>query len=232
MDLRRSCRFHKMPISDSLDTALDPLRIALISRRYPPEIGGAEKVLSYLALALAKEGSNVVVLTSRPHGTPHFEQDGEGLSIVRLPTIAARFLGTILYMKSLKKWLALNRIDIAYVSMLKHDAFVAVAMGKKRGFPVILRPEGAGATGDVAWQGWGRFGKTIAERCRRADAFVSISEPVARELIDAGYDPKRIVSLPNGVPIPVEACAKGTIGANVRGPFSSAGSPSKKIWRR
>src|ERR1700761_5038034 len=43
-----------------------PLRLALISRRYPPLIGGAEKVLSYLAPALAAEGAEVTVLTARP----------------------------------------------------------------------------------------------------------------------------------------------------------------------
>ena len=29
------------------------MRIALVTRRYPPQIGGAEKVLSYLAAAMA-----------------------------------------------------------------------------------------------------------------------------------------------------------------------------------
>ena len=36
-----------------------------MTRRYPPLIGGAEKVLSYLAAALAAEGAEVTVLTSR-----------------------------------------------------------------------------------------------------------------------------------------------------------------------
>ena len=30
-----------------------PLRLALVTRRYPPLIGGAERVVSYLAEALA-----------------------------------------------------------------------------------------------------------------------------------------------------------------------------------
>ena len=34
-----------------------PLKLALVTRRYPPLIGGAEKVLSYLAVALAAEGA-------------------------------------------------------------------------------------------------------------------------------------------------------------------------------
>ena len=88
--------------------------------------------------------------------------------------------------------------------MLKHDAYVAVGEGRRRGIPAVLRPEGAGATGDIAWQGWGRGGRAIARRCKRADAFVAISEAVRRELIEAGYDASRIVDLPNGVPVPGE----------------------------
>ena len=65
-------------------------------------------------------------------------------------------------MRNLRRWFAHDTpIDLAYVSMLKHDAYVAVGEGRRRGFPVVLRPEGAGATGDLAWQWWGRFGRRI-----------------------------------------------------------------------
>ena len=42
-----------------------PLKLALVTRRYPPLIGGAEKVLSYLAGALASAGADVTVVTSQ-----------------------------------------------------------------------------------------------------------------------------------------------------------------------
>ena len=86
--------------------------------------------------------------------------------------------------------------------MLKHDAYVALGVSRRRGFPVVLRPEGAGATGDLAWQSWGRFGRRIGRRCRTADAVVSISAAITAELTAAGYDPATIVALPNGVPVP------------------------------
>lgn len=180
-----------------------------MTRRYPPLIGGAEKVLSYLAVALATEGAEVTVLTARPtdRDAPATETRpvprGSGsLSIVRLPTSRLRFLGTWLYMRHLRRWLSANPIDLAYVSMLKHDAYVAVGQGQRRGFPVVLRPEGAGATGDLAWQSRGRFGQTIGKRCRQADAVVSIATAITDELLKAGYDPAKIQGLPNGVPPP------------------------------
>jgi glycosyltransferase involved in cell wall biosynthesis len=105
-------------------------------------------------------------------------------------------------MRNLARWFDTHSIDLAYVSMLKHDAYVAVGAGRRRGFPVVLRPEGAGATGDLAWQSGGRFGRKIGARCRQAHAFVAISHDISRELGEAGYDPARIHSLPNGVPVP------------------------------
>ncbi len=181
------------------------MRLALVTRRYPPLIGGAEKVLSYLAPALAAEGAEVTVLTSRAPGLPAFETVAVpqgSLRVERLETSRLRFVGTWLYMNHLRRWFARHPVDLAYVSMLKHDAYMAVNAGRRLGFPVVLRPEGAGATGDLAWQSWGRFGKTIGERCRQADAVVSISQAITGELLAAGYDPERLRALPNGVPIP------------------------------
>jgi glycosyltransferase involved in cell wall biosynthesis len=187
------------------------VKIALISRRYPPLIGGAEKVLSYLAPALAAEGATVTVLTARPPGldvpeTESYESPGAGakgrLTVVRLGSSRLRFVGTWLYMRNLRRRLAADPPDVAYVSMLKHDAYVAVGEGLKRGFPVALRPEGAGATGDVSWQSWGRFGRSIAARCKLADAIVSISTAVTDELKRAGYDPSKVHAISNGVPVP------------------------------
>ncbi|MFO0952712.1 MAG: glycosyltransferase family 4 protein [Isosphaeraceae bacterium] len=190
------------------------MKIALISRRFPPLIGGAEKVLSYLAPALAAEGATVTVLTAKPPGleVPETEthvpsgRNATGrVDVVRLSTSRLRFLGTWIYMRNLSAYLRANPPDVAYVSMLKHDAYVAVAEGARRGFPVVLRPEGAGATGDIAWQGWGRFGGRIAERCKLAAAFVSISPSVTDELKHAGYDASKIHAIPNGVPVPEPA---------------------------
>jgi glycosyltransferase involved in cell wall biosynthesis len=212
-----------------------PLELVLVTRRYPPLLGGAEKVLSYLARALAVQGANVTVITSRIPGmglamredvtiTTPTRADGQAvvkpgqLSVIRLNTSRLRFWGTWRYMHNLKRWLQKNPVDLAYVSMLKHDAYVTVGVGRHCGFPVILRPEGAGPTGDLAWQSWGNFGRMIGLRCRRANAFVAISKSIDTELhkswqtgtlrsprtIDGNEraTSPRIIAIPNGVPVP------------------------------
>jgi glycosyltransferase involved in cell wall biosynthesis len=214
-----------------------PLRLALVTRRYPPLIGGAEKVLSYLAEALAAEGTEVTVVTSRIPALElaareevlvMTERTGPGqiprgkLTVVRLETSRLRFLGTWLYMRNLDRWFRKNPVDLAYVSMLKHDAYSVLGVGRQLGFPVVLRPEGAGATGDVAWQSWGNFGRRIGLRCRWADAFVVISQAIEQELREAWRSgtirpswwrewfhrtpaTAPIVAISNGVPIPATA---------------------------
>jgi glycosyltransferase involved in cell wall biosynthesis len=131
------------------------------------------------------------------------------LTVERLATSPLRFWGTWLYMRNLARWFDRNPIDLAYVSMLKHDSYVAVGAGQRLGFPVVLRPEGAGATGDIAWQSWGRFGRRIGRRCRDASAFVAISKAIEDELHRAWLtgtlrtsQSLRIVPIPNGVPVP------------------------------
>ena len=220
-----------------MTTDNDPMKLALVTRRYPPLIGGAEKVLSYLATALASEGADVTVLTSRVPdlGLPTSEEipiNGSAttsrqansllgrLRVIRLETSGARFLGTWLYMRNLQRWFEQNPVDLAYVSMLKHDAYATIGVARRKRFPVVLRPEGAGATGDIAWQSWGNFGRRIGHRCRSASAFVAISKAIEDELAHAWSDGSlresllerslhyaqsqpRIVPLPNGVPVPV-----------------------------
>ena len=84
------------------------LKLAIVTRRYPPLIGGAEKVLSYLAHGMALEGADVTVLTSRIPGleldctssissnnfNPPASPNPGRLKIVRLETSSRRFWGT------------------------------------------------------------------------------------------------------------------------------------------
>ena len=141
------------------------------------------------------------------------------LSVMRLETSKLRFWGTWRYMRNLRRWFEKNPVDLAYVSMLKHDAYSVLTAGEHLGFPVVLRPEGAGATGDIAWQSWGNFGRMIGRRCRDATAFVTISIPIEHELREAWCSgtmrpsrwasglqqtpaEPRIEPIPNGVPVP------------------------------
>ncbi len=167
--------------------------------------------MANMAEALARSGHLVTVLSS--------QNDAEGIAassdnepadqdhnpkLIRLPYNGLRMVGTAQYMWGLNSWLNRHRPDLVYVSMLKHDAYVAVRAGQKLGIPVVLRPEGAGLTGDLAWQKRGRFGAVIGRKTRQANGLVALSETIERELLEDGYDAQRIHLIANGVPVPAE----------------------------
>ena len=95
-------------------------------------------------------------------------------------------------------------VDLAYVSMLKHDAYVAVQAGRRLGFPVVLRP--GGCRGDrrprLAVLGQLRPedrhalppGRRLRRRSRRT---IAARARARRATIRAGF-----TTLPNGVPVP------------------------------
>ena len=182
---------------------MSPLRVVLVTRRFWPLVGGAERVMANLATALVDAGASVTLLTARWEGNWPSEVIHRGVRVLRLEQPALRGWGTLRYMQRLARWLRDQRheFDLVYASMLKHDAYAALGASQRGDFPVVLRAEGAGATGDVAWQREGRCGRRIAARCRTASAIVAPSQAIGQELLAAGYPSSRVELIPNAVPI-------------------------------
>jgi glycosyltransferase involved in cell wall biosynthesis len=155
-----------------------------------------------LAAEFHARGCPVTLLTARWEESWPARLELYRVPVVRLPQPRRRVWGTARYMFALRQWLRRERqhYDLVYVSMLKHDAYAALcAVGRRA--PVVLRAEGAGQTGDVAWQHSGLIGRMIRRRTRRAAALVAPSPHIAEELRGAGYPSARIREIPNGVPI-------------------------------
>ena len=161
-------------------------------------------VMANLAVELLRQGHSPIIVTAQ--WEPHWPTDVEHREapVVRLPNPRQRGWGTIRYMSALGRWLRkrAGEIDLVYVSMLKHDAYAALGARRHGLFPVVLRAEGGGATGDCHWQTEARFGRRIKRRCLSADAFVAPSESILQELGASGYPRDRTHFIPNGVPIP------------------------------
>lgn len=196
---------------------MKPMRVVLITRRFWPLVGGAEMVVANLAAEFRRQGALPTILTAQwdrrwPRELVHRE-----VPVVRLSNPAFRFWGTLRYMAALRRWLRRNRdaFDVAYVSMLKHDAYAALGALRGSHVPVILRAEGAGPTGDMHWQESGNFGSLIRRRCMTADAFVACSPAIREELLAAGYAPERLHSISNGVPLPPPRSQKRRLAARL-----------------
>jgi glycosyltransferase involved in cell wall biosynthesis len=178
-------------------------RIALITRRFWPLVGGAEAICSNLATELRRQGCQATIVTAQWEPDWPKEMVHREVPVLRLPNPPIRAWGTVRYMLALSRWLRVHResLDIVYVSMLKHDAYAALGTLRQANCPVILRAEGGGETGDCHWQSVGRFGLRIRRRCREAPAIVAPSEGIRDELLEAGYAADRIHFIPNGVQV-------------------------------
>lgn len=198
----------------------EPRRLALVTRRFWPLVGGAETVMGRLAAGLAESGCDVTLLTARWERDWPTELDHRGFRVQRLPQPALRFFGTWRYMQALGRWLRGHetQLDLVYVSMLKHDAHAALGALSNSRVPVVLRAEGSGLTGDVHWQLEDRFGPRIRRRCQKAAAFVAPSPAILRELVAAGYPRERLHYIANGVRVPtqpVDATRRGAARASL-----------------
>jgi glycosyltransferase involved in cell wall biosynthesis len=178
-------------------------RLALVTRRFWPLVGGAEMVMANLAAELREMGAEVTVVTAQWDPSWPAEVVHREVPVVRLPNPPQRGWGTLRYMMALNRWLRRHRdtLDLVYVSMLKHDAYAALQTLARSPVPIVLRSEGGGVTGDCHWQRTARFGLRIRRRCQQADAVVAPSPAIAAELAEAGYPVSRTWLVPNGVAV-------------------------------
>ncbi|MEC9093108.1 MAG: glycosyltransferase family 4 protein, partial [Planctomycetota bacterium] len=182
---------------------MKPRRLALITRRFWPLVGGAERAMAGLAHEFQAMGQSVRVLTGKWESQWPTEIVHREVPVTRLPCPKTRGWGTFRYMSGLKRWLWQHQdnFDAVLVSMLKHDAHVAVKALSRLAKPVIIRAEGSGATGDCAFHETARFGGIMKKTCMKADAIIAPSEKVSTELLASGFDQDRLHFIPNGVEV-------------------------------
>lgn len=180
------------------------LRLALVTRRFWPLVGGAEMVMANLAEELTRQGHQVQIVTAQWHPDWPKQITHRGISVTRLPNPALRGWGTVRYMMALGRWLRAHEreLDAVYVSMLKHSAVCATSRLARSRVPVILRAEGSGETGDCAFHETANFGHRIRQTCQQADAFVAPSQQVLDEMVQGGFAREKLHFIPNGVQVP------------------------------
>jgi glycosyltransferase involved in cell wall biosynthesis len=178
------------------------LRLAIVTRRFWPLVGGAERTIANLAVELAARGCQVTIVTAQWEPAWPRQIGFHGIAVLRLPHPPQRFWATYRYVQSLAQWCTQNagRYDAVCVSALRHEAY-AVQRTLQGRLPVILRAERAGSEGDALWQAKALCGGRVKRQCFQVAAIVATSREVERELIAAGYPPGKICFLPNGVPL-------------------------------
>jgi glycosyltransferase involved in cell wall biosynthesis len=174
----------------------------MVTRRYWPLASGSATWMGQLAAGLAREGIECTLITPRWGGAWPQEIAHRHARVVRLPISSHRLWRDVRYGWTLSSWLRKHaaEFDVVCVSELKHEAAAAVITSQKCGWPVVLRAENSGLTGDCHWQLNASLGRRIKQHCGLADALLAPSLTVERELIAAGFRRDRIRVAPLGTP--------------------------------
>lgn len=176
-------------------------RVVLVSRRFWPLVGGAEKAVAELATGLRRCGAEPTILTARWDPDWPAKAYYRDTPVIRLPNPWGLGWGTFRYIIALSRWIRRHstQIDLVCVSKLRFDAYAVMRATRNLDIPVALRAEDAGVYGDCRWQERSRFGGRVRRLCQAADTVIAPDGRVERELLKAGYAPDRICHIPNGV---------------------------------
>ena len=214
-------------------------RILLMAETYHPVLGGGEKHTRSLALGLARLGHPVVVITRRSsEDLAEVEVDG-GVTIHRVgPPGQGRSKKFAMVPGAFRLARKLARTSDVLMNggtrVLALPARLAIA-----GTPcaLVLRPELNGEL-DGTLALWGRkpsgFERSLVRAgarvrnglLRRTGAVVAISEAIAREAVDAGFDPGKVHRIPHGIDMSEYAPATADEKRSIR---SALGLPADRI---
>lgn len=177
-----------------------PLLFAISN--YHPAVGGAEIQAGLLAAALAARGQPVEVLTAALPGLPR-EEVVAGVPVHRRIRLVRRH-----------GWWALTHSGSSLAFLLRRGGRYRAVVGfqlqafhtlagalwsRATGGRFVIRASGAGPSGDLAMLACSRSRPLLLAAARRASAVVALGEELRGQLLAAGIDAERIVTIPNAV---------------------------------
>ena len=199
------------------------MRIYVLTPAFLPEIGGQENYIYELATGLVAGGTDVLVLTrrfDRHHATrevfstvpvirftPTGETKGAGWrAVLPLMTLLSKMMVFLIRDR--------RRYDLTLVSGYNMLPLAAVLAGRMTGRPCVVRPEspmelryaiGADSLSKMGLPQNSRllkvYGWTRRWVAQRVDRYIAISAEIRAGLLEAGIDPAKIVSVPNGIDV-------------------------------
>lgn len=177
------------------------MQVLMCISLFHPFVGGSERQAQALAKALIRRGHSVTVVTQKfPHLPPsevieEIPVHRQILAIGRGPIYGIFYLISLLFFLLRHR----RRYQIIHVHHLYLDAFASSLVGRFLRKPVLAKVACGGYVGDMARLKRTRFSPLFFAAARWLDRIVAPSAQIHEELIDHGFDPKRIVRVPNGV---------------------------------
>jgi len=199
-------------INGSSEIRTDLPRVCFLIETFHPVVGGAQAHARLLARHLRELGIETFVLTRRADaGFSRFEVV-DGIPVRRLPPCGPSRFGKYRMVPFALAELFRRRkdYDLIFVCGFRVLGVPAVLASRALGKICVLRAEALGEmsgsyasvygelspVAHFAFRSWIRLRNSLL---KRADAFVSISGPIADEFMRSGVDRNRISEIPNGI---------------------------------
>lgn len=177
------------------------IRVAMLTQRYHPFIGGAEQQIASLAPLLRERGVEVTVITRHFAGLEKFELI-QGTPVYRVPVPGPKPMASMAFTLSALLLLRRLRPDVIHAHELLSPTTTAVAAKRLMGFPVVAKVLRGGELGDIAKLNRKAFGQgRIRNFQKHVDAFIMISREIETELTEVGIPAEQRVFIPNGVDV-------------------------------
>lgn len=190
------------------------MKIAIISRNFPPYAGGAEQQLSRVGRELSKAGHSVTVFCGYPCENKTATQN---LQIIQLYNLKIRFLGSLFFLSSLclNMLLRSNRFDYLIVSQINETSSAATITGRLLRKKILFRPSSTGKHGNVSWTYMHKFGFFYRFIIRLAHGMIAQADSLVDEAKKLNFPLDKIFIIPNMAPTISSEKMKKTSGKPV-----------------
>ena len=193
---------------------------------FAPTVGGAELQLERLLPRLAARGVVCEVLTRAISGEPRRDEVA-GASVRRTPIAGESPLASLAYVTDSLAHIARRRaaVDVVHAHGVLSPASIALG-ARALGVPCLVTPLGAGPQGDLARLARKPGGRIRGRLLANGAWFVALSAEARGEILARRVDPRRVLTIPNGVDGEVFRPASGPERATLR---AELGLPSDRF---
>jgi glycosyltransferase involved in cell wall biosynthesis len=174
----------------AVETRARPLRLLLVVDSL--EVGGAERHVVDLAMALHRKGHEVEVACSVSGGLSE-PLEAAGVPVWPLARRLVKRRVSVAYARGIRRLLGERRFDLVHAHIFASAVAAAIAtLGK--GVPLVITEHT-----EASWQTW-RTRRVSRWAHRRAKRVIAVSTPIERRLIERdGVPPHLVTRIPNAV---------------------------------
>jgi glycosyltransferase involved in cell wall biosynthesis len=176
-----------------------PLRVLMVTPRYPPDVGGVERHVQEVSRRLVEMGCRVTVLSTDQRGELIGVRDEDGVEVRRLRAFGAA--AGLYFAPRLWQEMGRQNWDVVHVQSY-HTAFAPTAMARaiQSRTPFVLTFHGGGHSSRIRHESRGLQRWLLGPLIRRAARLVAIARfEVDTYGVELGIPRQRFCFIPNGV---------------------------------